>query len=94
MELTNIESVKGVQPSKWDKYYPEFRKAGDTLQDDVTVMNRAAASQFAVRMNKLEQSKGGKRIFHSGYNTLNGKTFVRVRPEGEVPEKEEEQSEE
>jgi len=93
MQKTTIETVKGMQPSKWDQYYEEFDHAGATLQDDEANMNRAAASQFAVRMNKIEAMRGGKRKFHSGYNVLTGKTFVRVRPDGEVPDKTEEQQE-
>ena len=93
MEKTNLQTIKGIQPSKWDQYYEEFKNPGDTLQDDIANMTKAAASQFAARMNKMEEFRGGKRKFHSGYNVLTGKTFVRVRPEGEVPDSQEQEEE-
>jgi hypothetical protein len=87
----NRESIKGTQPTKWDKHYAEFASPGDCLEASPDDMSRAAASQFAARMNKLEEIKGGKRRFHSGFNVLENVTFVRVRPDNEVTDKEEEQ---
>lgn len=84
-----VKSTKGLQPSKWDEYYPKFDTPGKTLSASLKDMTRAAASQFSARMNRLEESKGGSRKFHSGYNAITGETFVRVRPDDEIPSKEE-----
>ena len=85
-----VESIKGTQQTKWDQHYAEFDQPGATLFALPTDMKAPAASQFAARMNKLEEMNGGKRKFHSGFNVLKQMNFVRVRPEGEVPDKEEE----
>ena len=87
---TNIASTKGLQGSKWDSLYPEFVNPGDTLEFDPEKVSGAAASQAAKRMMVLEEAKGGTRKFHSGVNKVKGVTFVRVRPEGEIQEQEDE----
>lgn len=88
-----VESTRGIQGSKWDQYYDKFDKPGKALYAKESDMSRPQAAQFSARMNKLEEARGGKRKFHSGYDAVEGKTFVRVRPEGEVPSDSEEQSE-
>lgn len=85
-----VKSTRGIQPSKWDEYYDKFDSPGKTLSASVEDMKTSAASQFSARMNKLEEHRGGKRKFHSGFNAVTGETFVRVRPDDELPPKEEE----
>lgn len=82
----NIQNIKGTQPTKWDKLLPEFVEPGDTLYFDPEEVKRPAASQCAKRMMVLDPS----RRFHSGFDVLLKQTFVRARPDGEVPDKEEE----
>ena len=42
-------------------------------------MKRPAASQAARRLNKLEKSRGGNRVFHSYYDSVNAKVVLRLR---------------
>lgn len=85
----NIASIKGTQPSKWDKYYYDqtFAEPGDSECFEMDEITSATASQFARRMNEIEKIKGGTRKFHSGINRIENFIFVRWRPEGEIPNK-------
>lgn len=89
----NIQSTRGLQSSKWDEYYAEFKEPGDALRAPLDKMSGQEASQFAARMRVLEERLGGKRKFHSGVCKVTKTSFVRVRPEGEVPDKEDDQDE-
>ena len=82
----NLQSTRGLQPSKWDEHYESFVLPGDRLKAPLDQMSGQTASQFAARMNVIEQRKGGKRRFHSGVDKIEGIAFVRVRPEGELEE--------
>lgn len=82
----NVPIARGMQPTKWDVLLPEFSEPGDTIYFDPEEVKRPAVSQCAKRMMILDPS----RKFHSGYDVLLKQTFVRVRPDGEVPDKDEE----
>lgn len=86
-----LPTTRGIQSTKWDGLLEHFVNPGDTLFFDEAVVSRAAASQAAKRMIQLD-SQG--RSFHSGFHTVKRKTFVRVRPTGELPSKEEAKEEE
>ena len=82
---TKIESTKGLQRSKWDVLADELTEPGDTAEFNPDVVSRANAAAGAARLRKIT----GKR-FHSGFNALKNKTFIRLRMESEVDDKEEE----
>ena len=90
---TNETTTKGMQASKWDKHYEEFKQGGDTLWAPEDAMAPAAAAQFAARMRVLEAKLGGTRKFHSGHDKVTHRTFVRVRPDNELPSADEEKEE-
>ncbi len=92
-EETIVKSTRGLQSSKWDEFYPKFNEPGKTLWAPLEKMNGAAASQFAARMRVIEERTGGKRKFHSGVDKIVGKSFVRVRPDDEIPTAEEQEEE-
>lgn len=81
---TKIESTKGLQPSKWDFLAEELTEPGDTAEFDPTKVSRANAAVGAARLRKLTGKK-----FHSGFNAISGKTFIRLRMDGEVDKDEE-----
>ena len=86
----NIPVAKGIQSSRYDKLLPEFVEAGDTLEFEESDLTRAAASQAAKRLMILD----GSRKFHSGWNPVAKKVFIRVRPDGEIADKNDEKEEE
>lgn len=79
-----FEKSNGMQASAFDVLLPEFTTPGETLLFDEADMPRAKASQAAKRLNALDPS----RKFHSGWNPVEKKVFIRVRPDGEIPSKE------
>jgi len=84
-----VLSTRGMQSSKWDEYYPRFNEPGKTLWAPLKEVSGPAAAQFAARMRVIEERKGGSRVFHSGVDKITGRSFVRVRFPGEVPDKDE-----
>lgn len=89
-ETEVIPEFRGRGKSKWDELLPHLDAPGKTLffdPEEVTKQNAATAAQ---RMRVLDSS----RDFHSGYDVLKKKTFVRVRPEGELPSKDEDEDKE
>lgn len=87
-----LTTTRGTQSTKWDELYVHFVNPGDTLFFDKSEVSRAAASQCAKRMILLDAEKQGRK-FHSGWHPIKEKTFIRVRPAGEVPDKKDEQEE-
>ncbi len=81
-----MESTKGIQPSKWDELAGQLEPGEAAEFENET---RAAVAQGATRLRKLT----GK-PYHSGWNALTKKTFIRLRPDGELPNKEEAKEEE
>jgi hypothetical protein len=81
-----MESTKGIQPSKWDELDGQLEPGEAAEFDNET---KQAVAQGAARLRKLT----GK-PYHSGYNTLTKKTFIRLRPDGEVPSREDTDEEE
>lgn len=89
-----IPTTKGLQGSKWDQHYPKFNEPGKTLWAPLEQMSGQEASQFAARMRTMEARLKGDRKFHSGVCNITKRSFVRVRPPGELVSKEEEKAEE
>ncbi len=87
LEFTKVkmESTKGIQPSKWDALVGQLEPGEAAEFKNET---KAAVAQGATRLRKLT----GK-PYHSGWNALTKKTFIRLRPDGEIPSKEEEKEE-
>ncbi len=82
----NLESVKGRQPSKADALLPHFENQGDTLFFEEADLSRQSAAQYAARLRKIS----GK-PFHSFYDVLEKKVAIRLRIDGEVVKKDEEE---
>lgn len=86
----NVKTTRGMQPSVFDALLPEFKEAGDCLYFDEADMSRPKASQAAKRLTALS---GGKK-FHSGFDAVKKKVYVRLRMDGEVPDKQDDDSSE
>lgn len=91
IETGNIEVVKGIQKSMWDKYVVHFAKPGDFVRVDPKTeendgLTSQSASQFAKRMSVLTGA-----VCHSYFHAVEKKFYVRRRLDNEVPIKEEEQ---
>lgn len=84
-----VETTKGMQSSVYDELYPHFTQPGETLYFNEADMSRASASQAAKRLMKLDKASGFSNIFHSGWDAVKKKVYIRVRPQGEVPRPEE-----
>lgn len=86
---TNIASIKGLQPSKYDFLLENFVEPGDAIEIEEAQMPRQTASVLAKRFKTLT----GK-PFHSFFNVQTKKVTIRVRPDGEIPDKEDKAEEE
>lgn len=86
LEFTKVkmESTKGIQPSKWDVLEGQL-EPGEAAEFDPEKVTKQSAAQGAARLRKLT----GK-PYMSGYNSITKKTFIRLRPDGEIPDKNEE----
>lgn len=100
-EKENKKSMKGTQATKYDSLYKEFTEGGDVLYFDEEKVSRPTAANIARRMNKLAKIESDndpfsdtQKKFHSGFDVLKKKTFVRLRTEDEVATQEEEYNEE
>ena len=89
IEFTKVkmETTKGTQPSKWD-FIDGQLEPGEAAEFDPDVVSKSSAAIGAARLRKLS----GK-PYHSGYNTISKKTFIRLRPNGEIPSQEEKEEE-
>jgi vacuolar-type H+-ATPase subunit I/STV1 len=86
----NLPEAKGFQKTKYDKLLEHFVEPGDSLFFDELDLSKPAASQAAKRLMILDPT----RKFHSFYNVIEKKVVIRVRPAGEVIDKEEEKEQE
>lgn len=75
-----VNTTRGMQGSVYDELLPHFTEPGLTLYFSEEKMKRPAASQAAKRLMLLDPT----RIFHSGWDAVKKKVYIRVRPEGEV----------
>lgn len=75
-----VESIKGTQGSECDALLQMFDKPGTTLRWDESEVTRIKASLIAKRLTLIS---GGK-SFHSGFDVLKQKSFVRLRTDEEV----------
>lgn len=85
--VSNIESSKGVRSSRYDALIEHFNKPGDTIEYDPDVVSSQTGSNIAKRLALIS----GKR-FHSFRHGINKTICIRLRPDGEN-EQEEEQEE-
>jgi len=84
-----VPTVKGVQATKYDAWLDKFTTPGHALFFTEEELTKPAASQAAKRLMLLDSKKGGRK-FHSYFDVIEQMVVVRVRPQGEVPEKGEE----
>lgn len=81
-----VESTKGMQSSEYDVLLSEFTEGGHTLYWDEGDVKRQKAALIAARLRLIGKGK----VFHSGFDVVRQQSFVRLRPDGEVPDKTEE----
>ena len=78
-----VETIKGTQTSEYDALLPLFDEPGTTLRWDESEVKRTKASQISARLNLI----GDGKVFHSGYDVLKKKVFVRLRTQEEIDKK-------
>jgi len=88
-----VPTVKGVQATKYDAWLEKFTTPGHALFFTEEELGRQTASNVAKRMMLLDSKKGGRK-FHSYFDVIEQMVVIRVRPQGEVPEKGEEEEKE
>lgn len=85
LRKTNIESSKGVRGSRYDALIEHFENPGDTLEFDSDNVPSQTGSNIAKRLSLVS----GKR-FHSFKHGINKTTCIRLRPDGENEQEENE----
>lgn len=89
VNVTNIESSKGVRGSRYDALLKHFKQGGDTIEYDPDVVPPQTGSNIAKRLALVSGKK-----FHSFKHGINKTTCIRLRPDGENEQEDNDQEEE